>query len=212
MSSVSMIRAMRAAGIDDAKIVDTLIEAEEYRLAGQRARTAKHRTNKKHGKVTGVTGVTLVIKKEPVSPRPPSEERNPPPSAPKGASVPPLDADFEKLWLDWQAYKTAKGAKNLARSEWDRHVRKAGLDPGMVVNAAAAYCEECGQTDTNTQNVHRWIKYHRWNDERLPIKQNGKSGNAQKRTTEDRRREMLEGLRDAGKLDPGLRPAAGDNT
>lgn len=90
-------------------------------------------------------------------------------SVPNGTDSQIDDSAFTDLWQSWQPYKTPKGPKRDAEAEWDKHVRKAGIDPGMVTMQAVAYCEECRRTDTNTQNVFRWIRKHRWTDERLSI-------------------------------------------
>lgn len=76
--------------------------------------------------------------------------------------------DFEALWSSWKPYKVPKGSKQSARNEWVRHVTKNGVDPAMVACQAVAYCDECARTDTSTQHVERWIKKHRWEDERMP--------------------------------------------
>lgn len=123
----------------------------------------------------------------------------------KGSGEPLPDSGFDSLWVSWSPYRMTKGSKTGARAEWNRHVRKAGLDPGMVTAQAVAYCDECQRTDTKTQHVERWLKKHRWTDERLPTKPNGT------RTTAERRREMVEGLRDAGRLEDFIPPAERDN-
>ena len=114
---------------------------------------------------------------------------------------------FDKLWKAWTPNKTPKGDKVKAFEQWGKQVIKAGVDPDMVITHAHAYCAECVLNDTNTANVFRWIRDHRWNDERLPIKQSGSSEDR----TAARRREMLKGLEDAGRLDTGLRSAEGHN-
>lgn len=117
------------------------------------------------------------------------------------------EESFNKLWKTWAPNKTPKGDKGDALDQWKKQVIKPGVDPGMVISRADAYCIECMANDTNTKNVFRWIRDHRWNDERLPIKQSGSNPDR----TADRRREMLKGMEDAGRLDGGLRSAEGHN-
>ena len=76
-----------------------------------------------------------------------------------------LDPDFIALWDNWEFYKTPKGPKKKAEEEWGLYVRKAGVDPAIVLKAAKAYCRQCEKTDTSTQHVHRWIRDHRWQDD-----------------------------------------------
>lgn len=75
------------------------------------------------------------------------------------------DEDFETLWSIWQWHKTPKGSKKAALAEWQREVRKAGVDPATVLAVVPAYCEQCRRTDTNTQHIERWLKKHRWEDD-----------------------------------------------
>ena len=74
---------------------------------------------------------------------------------------------FLKLWEIWIPHNVPKGSKASAGTEWERHIEKPGVDETMVIEQAKAYCEECGRTDTSTCHVERWIKKHRWEDERL---------------------------------------------
>lgn len=57
MNAADTIKAMRAAGIDDQKIVETMLVLEEERLAKARARQAKYRNNKRKGDVANATNV-----------------------------------------------------------------------------------------------------------------------------------------------------------
>lgn len=75
------------------------------------------------------------------------------------------DAEFERLWDGWRWHNTPKGSKKNALAMWKQHVRKAGMDPGIVLGQAAAYCRQCLATDTNTQHIERWLKNHRWEDD-----------------------------------------------
>lgn len=128
----------------------------------------------------------------------------PNPVSKKEATASSVDSAFENLWKSWQCHEVPKGHKAAALVEWKRHVRKAGLDPGMVASQAAAYCEECRRTNTKTAHVERWIKKHRWEDER--IESNG-IGKRHVDSPEQRRAAILEGMSDAGRLDPAVPPA-----
>ena len=76
---------------------------------------------------------------------------------------------FKNFWSSWIPHNTPKGHQGDAFVEWNRHIIKPGVDVDMVTTRAIAYCVECGRNDTNTQNIFRWIRKHRWEDERLPL-------------------------------------------
>lgn len=88
MSVAAMIKAMRAAGVPDAQIVDTVLEIEEERLEKGRERVRKHRNACNVTSVTEVTEVTApsLNKKSPPDPQKklnPTPKKKPPTGAKK---------------------------------------------------------------------------------------------------------------------------------
>lgn len=99
------------------------------------------------------------------------EEGNP--SSPVGDTA-DYDAKFETLWgTSWNAYETPKGSKQEAKTEWNRHVARRGVDPDLVLDRAAAYCAEAHRTKTKTKHVCRWLKHRMFEDEIEPPATNG---------------------------------------
>lgn len=123
MSVPETIRGMRAAGVSDRQIIDTVLAMEEERLAKGRARTAKHRNNNRNGDVTHVTDVTSPDKEK--SPTPPKEINPLPPSPPKGGSSPTNRAT--RISPDWQPSAeniTAAVAEGFTETEAHREGAK----------------------------------------------------------------------------------------
>lgn len=93
MTIASTIRAMRAAGIDDTKIIETVLSLEEERLAKGRARTAKSRRKNKKRDVTGVTHVTKKEKNQKKKTIPPDNSPSGNISTPRAELRGVLDAE-----------------------------------------------------------------------------------------------------------------------
>jgi len=116
MSIPATVRAMRAAGVGDSQIVDTVLAMAEEALAKGRARQAKYRNNNDIGDVTNVNNVSDVTNPSPEQ-KPPTPQKTqtptlPPPVSPTGKPAPPsrgraLPADWrpsEQFWR-WAAEK-----------------------------------------------------------------------------------------------------------
>lgn len=139
MSLSATIRAMRASGIDDAQIIETVLALEEERLSKGRERVRKHRNT------CNVTPVTDVTKKEknqkkkttPPSDIPPSGDISSPPrrgtrlpsdwqpdkmdrqyAAGKGLSEPEIERESEKFRNYWLSKPGQGGVKLDWRKTW----------------------------------------------------------------------------------------------
>lgn len=157
MSIATTIKAMRAAGVPDRQIIDTILAMDEERLAGGRARVAKHRNNKRNGNVTSVTDVTSVTcpSSSEVSPQTPlPNSSNPiPPSPPKGGSSP---AEFD----DWYRHYPHKVGRGQAERAFPAARRQASLE--ALIEATQRYAAKTD--DRPWKNPATWLNGKCWLD------------------------------------------------
>lgn len=83
--------------------------------------------------------------------------------------------DFEEFWKSWIPYKTGKGPKSEAKTEYQKALKE--IDHETIVRSSAEYCKFCEQTDCNTRNAHRWLKKRGWEDD-YTLPETGETANS----------------------------------
>lgn len=182
------IKHMLAAGMSHEDIVTAVAEMEAV-ITPVRSKGAERtaRWRERHKASQSVTSDDGDDKKEPVSPRPPSEEKILPPSPPKGGSSP--TDEFETWWSE----VPRKVSKGQARKAY-RTARKAvGAD--VLISGIRRYAAEVKVRGSPEYTKHpaTWLNGECWNDDPMETV-NGAKPSENRQTRKSPHDKMLSGF------------------
>ena len=93
--------------------------------------------------------------------------------------------NFLEFWKSWIPYKTGKGPKQDAKTEYLKATKE--IDHEELIRISTEYCKFCEATDCNTKNVFRWLKKRGWEDDHtIPSRGPANSGNSTDNALRDR--------------------------